>query len=306
MRPVSLRVHAGLLFVQATFGAFHVIGKGVIAVLPPLAVAGIRVAVAIPLLLALAWVVDHRLPERRDLPLLALLGLLGVFANQVLYILGLQWTTATSAGILMPSIPVFAVAAGALLGVERLHAVRTLGVVLAVGGALVLLDPVQLALGDRAFWGNLLIGVNCGCYAFYLVLQRPLLDRLPPLTVVAWAFLFGGLGTLVVSHRQVLRVSAIAVPGKTWAGLAFIVLIATVVNYALIGWALRHSSPALVATYTTLQPAFAAVLAAIFLGEQPTLRQLGGFALIVAGLMVTATGGSGQAGKESTASASCS
>ena len=116
------RVHLTLLLVQLSFGGFHVVAKAVLADLAPMALAAIRVGVATPILLILAWRRDRFMPARRDLPMLALLGGLGVFANQVLFITGLQHTTATNASILMPSVPVFAVAAAAALRIERVGA----------------------------------------------------------------------------------------------------------------------------------------------------------------------------------------
>ncbi len=278
------RMHLALLFVQVTFGAFHVISKGVLAHLDPLALAGLRALLAAPIVVTLAWHVERARPQRRDLPMLAALGLLGVLANQVLYILGLQLTTASNAGILMPSVPVFAVAIAAAFGIERLDRRRVAGVALAVAGAFVLLGPGRITVDSRAALGDLLILGNCAAYAAYLVLQRPLLRRLPPLTVVAWAFLFGGVATLAVTAPALLRVDPRVVPAAAWWGLAYIVLIPTAVNYVLISWALRRSSPALVAAYTTLQPVIAALLAIVFLGETPGVRELAGFLLIASGL----------------------
>jgi drug/metabolite transporter (DMT)-like permease len=280
----KLRVHAGLLFVQLTFGAFPVVGKGVLATLHPLALAGLRVAFATPLLLLVAWRVERVRPSRRHLPMLALLGLLGMFANQVLYILGLARTTAGNAGILMPSIPVFALAVAGLTGIERLTWRRAAGVGLAVAGAAVMLEPANLSLHGGTTLGNALILANCLSYALYLVLQRPLLRELPPLTVVAWAYVFGSIAVLAVSAPSLASTAWAAVPAAVWIGVAYIVLIPTAVNYAINSWAIRRSSPALVATYTLLQPVIAAGLGVLFLTEAVGGRELGGFVLIVAGL----------------------
>ncbi len=291
MGRIDGRVHAALLFVQITFGAFPVVGKGVLAHLPPLAVAGLRVLVAAPLLLALAWRWERMPLPRAHLKELARLGFLGVFANQVLFILGLARTTATNAAILMPSIPVFTVLVAAVLGEEKLSGRRTLGVGLAVMGALVLLDPTRFSLTGGTFLGDLLILLNCLAYAAYLVLQRPLLQRLPPLTLIAWAFVLGGVGVLAAAAPSLAAASFTAVPAGAWAGMAYIALIPTTVNYALNTWAIRRSSPALAATYTTLQPVVAALLGTVFLAERVGVQQLAGFALIVGGLAILGGGG---------------
>src|SRR5258708_20730272 len=83
-RP-SRRVHLGLLVAQLCFGGFHVVGKAVLADVPPLALAAIRVGCAAPLMAVLAWRPHGLLPARRDLPMLALLGRLAGCGNQGLF-----------------------------------------------------------------------------------------------------------------------------------------------------------------------------------------------------------------------------
>ncbi|HEX2641448.1 MAG TPA: DMT family transporter [Thermoanaerobaculia bacterium] len=277
-------VHAALLSAQVFFGVFHVVAKAVLAHMEPLALAAVRVAIAAPVMVWIAWRHDRFVPERRDLPRLALLGGLGVFANQIFFIEGLRHTTAINASILMPSLPVFAVAAGALLGVEKVGARRVLGIALSVAGALVLVNPMRFSGDGRAALGNGLILLNCCCYAVFLVLQRPLLRRIPWRTVIAGAFVFGGAGVLTVSAPALARLQPGALPASAWWGVAYIVVFATVLAYAINTWAVRRSSPSLVAAYGTLQPLVAAVLAAAFLGEHFGWAEGLGFALILAGL----------------------
>ena len=285
VEAVPLGVHVALLAVQMSFGGFHVVAKILLDELTPLALAGIRVGIATPILLLLAWSFDRCLPKRGDLPILALLGLLGVFLNQLLFIVGLQFTTATNASILMPSIPVFAVAVAALLRIESIGWRRLLGIALAVAGALVVLGPGRLSTSSSVVLGNLLILLNCLSYATFLVLQRPLLERLPWRTTIAWAFLFGGTGVLAVASLDLFRLEPAAVSGSTWAGIAYIVALPTVFSYAVNTWAVKRSSPSMAATYTTAQPLFAAALASWFLGEVLGWREGVGFLLIAAGLL---------------------
>ena len=273
-----------LLGVQGSFATLHVVGKVVLAELAPLAFAGTRVAIATPLLLLYAWRHDRFVPAREDWPRLALLGLLGIFANQTLFLLGLNFTTATSSAILMPSIPVFTAAAAAVLGIERVAGRRLAGIVAAALGALVLLDPTRLDTSPEATVGNLLILANCLCYSFFLVLQRPLLARIPWRTLVAWCFLFGSLGTLPVAAPSLAATDWGALSTAAWLGTLYIGVVPTALNFALAMWAVRRSSPAVVAAFTTLQPVFTSALAAAALGEAVRPNQVLGFLLIVLGL----------------------
>jgi drug/metabolite transporter (DMT)-like permease len=278
------RVHLTLLLVQLSFGGFHVVAKAALADLAPMALAALRVGAATPILLALAWRRDRFLPSRRDLPMLALLGGLGVFGNQVLFITGLKHTTAINAAILMTSVPVLAVAAAAALRIERVGRGRLLGILLSVAGALVLVNPLRFSADRGAALGNALILANCICYALFLVLQRPILARVPWRTVIAWSFLFGSAGVLVVAVPDLAALQPASVPGSTWLGILYIIVFPTVFAYAASTWAVRRSSPALVAAYSTLQPLVAALLAAAFLGERFGWLEGLGLALIVTGL----------------------
>lgn len=288
--PAPLAVHAALIAVQVAFGLMHVVAKGVLDQLQPLQLAALRVLLATPLLLALAWHHDRVVPSRRELPMLALLGLLGVFLNQALFIVGLDHTTATNAAILMTSIPVFAIAVAALLRIERIGRAAVFGVALTVAGCLTLLDPSRFSAAAKTTLGNLLILINCLCYATFLVIQRPILRRVPWRTVIAWSFLFGTLGVTAVAAPSLGALDPARVTPGAWLGLTFIVLVPTVFGYSLSTWAVRRSSPSLVAAYTTLQPVVAATAAVAFLGESVGPAEAAGFLLITAGLWVVGRG----------------
>jgi drug/metabolite transporter (DMT)-like permease len=282
-RP-GLPVHLVLVFVQVTFGTFHVVGKAVLAEMAPLALAGIRALVAAPVLLLLAWRKDRVLPRPRDLPLLAFLGAMGILANQVLFVIGLRHTTAINASILMVSLPGLTAAVAAVLGIERVGGGRLLGILLSMAGAMVLLEPARLDLSGGTALGNALILANCLCYSVFLVLQRPMLRRLPWRTVIAWAFLFGAAGVLAVAWPALAALPRAGLARGTWLGAFYIALVPTTMGYALSTWAVRRSSPALVAAYSTLQPLVSVLLAASFLGERFGWVQAAGFALILLGL----------------------
>lgn len=296
-RQSLFTLHLALLAVQASFSGFHVVGKLVLQDVPPLALACLRVLFATPLLLCFAARRGGRLPELRWLPKLAMLGLFGVFLNQVLFIIGLSYSTPTNAAILMTSIPAFAVGVAALLGLERLGPYRLAGVILATCGALVILDPTRFSLADSTLLGNLLILINCLSYAAFLVLQRPMLRQLPWQTVIAGAFVFGSLGVLAVGGTTLARLPATSLSAATWIGVLYILIFPTTLGYLLNSWAIQRSSSLLAAAYTTLQPLLTALLSSLFLAENLTWRQAIGFALIASGLWCVSWR-SAQAGRE--------
>lgn len=282
--PIPWQVGLALFVVQASFSGFHIVGKVVLEVLDPLALAAIRVLFATPLLLVLAWRRDRLLPAWRDLPILALLGLLGVGLNQMLFVEGLARSTATNAAILMPAIPVFAAGLGAVLGIEPVGWRRLVGIGAAVVGALAILDPTAFDLSSDTTLGNLMILGNCLSYALFLVLQRPLLERIPWRTLLAWAFVFGSLPVLAFGGGPLTSTDWNGISPTVAAGIVYILLFPTALGYSLNTWANRRSSPSVVAAYKTLQPLLTAALAVPLLGEPFGSRHLFGMVSILGGL----------------------
>jgi drug/metabolite transporter (DMT)-like permease len=289
-KHVPLRVHAVLALLQLTFGSWHVVGKYVLGYIHPLVLSELRIFGSVPLLFVASLAMERRaIPIKRDLLILSALGFLGVFANQLLFIFGLQRTTATNASILMPSTPVFTAAIAVLFRIERVSITKIAGIALAVTGSIVMLDvgAVDVAgFAGPSFIGNLMLLANCLCYSGFMVLQRAVLDRVGPLAVVAWSYLLGGIGIVIVGTPTLVSSDFSTVPSLVWWVVAYIVVVPSSLNYALTSWAIKRSSPALVATYNTLQPLSASALAAVFLGEEAGLRELAGFVLIVLGLFV--------------------
>ena len=148
-----------------------------------------------------------------------------------------------------------------------------------------MLRVTRFSFGEDTAIGNLMILVNCLSYSVFLVLARPVLLRIPPLTVTAWCFVFGGSGILIVAAPDLATVPWTTLPTLAWVGIAYVVLFPTLINYLLNTWAIKRSSSTLVATYTTLQPVVATSLAVMLLGEHFGLRELFGFLLIVSGLL---------------------
>lgn len=66
LRPVDIRVHLALLFVQISFGGFNVFGKYVLGYVSPLSLAAMRVLFAGPLLMLMALRFDSVRPKGRD------------------------------------------------------------------------------------------------------------------------------------------------------------------------------------------------------------------------------------------------
>jgi drug/metabolite transporter (DMT)-like permease len=278
-------VHAVLFLVQVLFATLAIAAKLALRDLPPAGLVLLRVSGA-----ALAFALLQRLSRlpgvqrRSDFARLALYSLLGVVANQLLYVQGLSYTTAINANILITTVPVFTFGVALALGREKASSAKVTGLLLAMAGALLLVGAGGLDVGARHKLGNVMILLNALSYAIYLVISKDLLRRYPALTVITWVFAFGAAGVLPFGLPALAGADLGAVRPVTWLVVLYIVLVPTTAVYWLSLWALHRTDSSLVAIYVYVQPVVTALVAPAVLGERLGVSAVLGGAMIFAGI----------------------
>jgi drug/metabolite transporter (DMT)-like permease len=285
--------HAALVVVQIAFASGAVEGK--IAMMPraqggegipPEAVAMARMLGAAAFFQVFARSTNHlAATTSRDHFFLALLSVLGIAANQALFLIGLRLTTATTAALLCITIPVITAALAVVMRVERPSWRTVSGLVFAgAGGAWLITGGGGAASLDR---GALLIALNCLLYSLYIVLSRGTIQRLGAMTVITWLFTWAAV-VFAMFGAPALAASLPNWTARSWAFIGYLVAMPTIVAYLANAWALGRSRPTLVTMYIFTQPAIAALLAWIQLGDRLSSRIVTSAALIAVGVAVVA------------------
>ena len=277
-----------LVAAQVVFGVWPVVGKLVLPYLPARTLVGTRVGLSGPLLFLLTrpWRAGM---NRREVLYCAMLAFFGVVANQTLFIEGLSHSTPINAAVLGCLIPCYTLLIAVMIRQEKFDARRMLGVALALLGALWLVGAERLDLGQERLWGNLALCGNTLLYSIYLVLSRPLVQKYGAFPVTGWVFGWSALEILPYSGPVLLTTDWAGLPAGVWAGVAYIVLGASVISYLCNAYALRHVSASTVAVFVYLQPVVTGLAAGKALGTRPGWQVLTAAALIFSGVAVTAT-----------------
>ena len=279
-------MHLTLVLVQFLFASLAIAGRIVLPRFPPGVLVCFRVFGATAVLLILNFLAGGTwVRNARDLLRLAILGLLGIAANQTLFLYGLRQTTAINATILVTTVPVFTVLGSVLVGHESASALKFCGILLAALGTVYLIGPDRISLAPNLALGNALIVLGMMCYAAYFIYSKSVVNRYGPVTVSFYVMLFAGFGVLpfgVAGIRQ-MRISGLEPAIWWWVG--YIVVFPTILSYLLNIWALQRASSNTVAVYIYLQPLFAALGAPLLLpGEGLTARAAVAGMTIFAGL----------------------
>ncbi len=292
MPPPIARLPAALSLVaaMALTGANVAIGKVIVAEIPTYAFLLLRFAVASAALALLARtepgpkLTHMSRRERRDLALMALLGMVGF---TVLMLEGLKRTTAADAGIITATLPAVVASLGVLFAGERLAPTQLCAVALAVAG-LILVEATGAAGGRATLVGNALVAGAVLCEASFVVLGKRLAPPYRPLRLALGANLVGLVLAAPLALIDLPSFDVGSVRLETWLLGVWYALAASVVCLWLWYRGLPYVETWLAGLATAAIPLTALAASALFLGEAIGVARLAGAALVIAGIAVGA------------------
>jgi drug/metabolite transporter (DMT)-like permease len=282
----NLKSHLAIIGANIIWGLNYVVAKGIMPdFLLPRAVVFLRISGTVILVWILHFIIPSEKVEKKDLFKMALCSVFGVVVNQILFFEGLNRTTPISASIIATGIPIYILIFSHFLLKETITGVKVLGIMIGATGALMII--LSAGTGDFRFntlLGNILIFANNTCWALYLVLLKPLMEKYDTLTIMKWTFLFGFIIIFPFSFKIAASSSFAQMPFNIWMSVLFVVFITSGFAYCLVNYSLKTVSPNVNGIYIYLQPLVATIVAIIFRNDKFTIIDLIAAVLIMSGV----------------------
>ncbi|MEJ1993582.1 MAG: DMT family transporter [Limibacillus sp.] len=278
-----------LLFVTPSFFASNMlIARATAELVPPVALAFGRWALALAILLALlgpsVW--RARRAIAGEAAELALLGALGMGVCGAFVYIGADSTTATNIGMIYATSPVMIILLARAFYGERLTPGRWLGVFLALAGmmAIVFRGQVETLLTLDLTRGDLWIMASAFSWALYSILLKHRPTRLEPKVRFAAIMLFGTLVLAPFTLLEALLFEAPEINAVSVGAVVFLALVPALGAYGSYGYVQRHLGASKTGLMLYLSPVYTAVLAYFLLAEALQGYHLLGAALVLPGL----------------------
>ena len=262
------RAHMALLASAFIWGLNYTISKYLLTDLfSPLQLIFLRLAGGTICFYVFQKMFVHEKVARKDLVMLAFLGIIGFGLNQTLFYAGMALTSPVDASILHVINPILVLIFSSLIIGEKVTFRKTGGIVLGSAGALLLIFYSSgLSFSGNHALGNIMIIMNMVCYAIYLVLIKPLTGKYHTATILKWVSLFGFIFIIPFSIKPALEIHFSAISTNTWLLVLYVIVINTFLAYFLVNYALERVMPSIVSYYTYLQP-FIAAAASVTVGS---------------------------------------
>ncbi len=222
--------------------------------------------------------------RRKYLGAIALISFVGIFAYQVLYMIGQTMTDAANIGIIYSFSPLLILVISVISRIEKPTVFTYFGVVLGVLGLMIILfEGGNLSID----FGSLLFFLAVICWACYSVFAKPVLEHYPPDITIAWMLLFGSLYMLPLALYQLPAQSWGTLSGQNILYVIISALFSLYTGYTLFYYAIMRIGPVKAGIYTNLTPVFTLIFAATIRNETIRMIQVFGLAVIITGIFVT-------------------
>ena len=241
---------------------------------------------------ALFWIISL-FTSKEPVPTKDLLGMvgasvIGLVLPQMTFLYAISMTAPIDLSVVNSITPIMTMFVAAIFLKEPITWRKAGGVALSFVGVVWLIYQSNHAGGveHSSPMGIALVILNALCFALYLGICRPIIQRYNVVTLMKWMFLFAFIIILPFSIKGVVGLNYASIPSSIWWEVAYLIFFATFVAYFLIPIGQQRIRPTLVSMYNYLQPIIACVIG-VYLGmDRLTWMKVVAAILIFAGVAI--------------------
>lgn len=265
-------------------------GKFMLGTVGPLTLIALRTIVGAVLLTLMGWKSQPGWwgQLRADPKSTAVMTLTGVVGAGTLFYMGLRTTSATNAGIIAASTPIWVALFSRAFLKEPLSVVNAAGILLSFAGLVYImcqgaLDKLAEISLNR---GDLLVLLGQLSWATYTVYSRVALAQRSPAAATASSYIAGTFILVPLCWVEAPLATEVDLSPLAVAALVYLSILSPLTNL-LYYQALTRVTPHRAAVFMNLIPILVMVSAAVFLGERVTLVQILGTTCVIGGVVLT-------------------
>ncbi|WAH43951.1 DMT family transporter [Alicyclobacillus fastidiosus] len=271
-----------LLFTSFLWGGNFVVGKFLVNHASPMTITDLRWIIAILFLFPIV-----RMKEKRKLPPLQsvlpmfLMALTGVVLFNIFQFVSLQYTTATTDGLLSTLNPVSIAVFSYLLTRDKIRPLQGVALALSFLGVIVFLfnGSITSLLNFRLNSGDLWMLAAVGMWGLYSVFGKWAMRHVSPMTSTLYSGIFG---LLLLVPFNISNFTVVNFNVQFLCSLLYTGIISTVVCMVLWNVGVQKLGPTAAGIFLNFNPIFTGILAFLFLGEQLSLTQIiSGFVVLI-------------------------
>ena len=239
----------------------------------------LRFAVASLFMFPFMTVKKLPLPSTKEIIRFLLLGAVGYVSQALCYFLAIEYATSGVAALLFYTHPALVMVFSALLFKEKITRVKLLSLILAMGGAFIIIGA--------EFNGNpkgIILALSASViYTFYILINSRVVRK--GMGVQSSAFIMLG---AAVGYGIITMFTGFTIPanGNGYLAVVLIALVSTVLAFWALLTGMQTTGPSKATLISTIQPVVTVLMSVLVLSEPITANVILGGCLVLAGLIL--------------------
>lgn len=225
--------------------------------------------------------------EKKDYWVILIMGLFNIPLNQFLFLSSLERTSAPNVALAYALTPAFVLIIAAIFLKEKLRLLKTLGIIIAIAGTVIMISKEGFNFSSRTFQGDLLALTASLSWAIYTIIGKPISQKYGGVYANGLAMFTGTLlyQPIFLLHPVEIELASISI--LNWLQIFYIGAITSGAAYAIWYYALTKIEAGKVAVFNNIQPIFTTLLALWILGQDLNPNLYIGGSLIIFGVYLT-------------------
>ena len=285
-------IYAKLFLTAVFWGGTFIAGRILAQEVAPWSGSFLRFLVASVCMVPLVWHFEGRLQRlrKKQLFVVFLSGMTGVFLYNVFFLTGLQTVQAGRASVIVASNPVLiSLFAALLFRGERMTLLKAIGVVLSVTGAVYVItrgSPSTLLEGAIGR-GELLIFGCVASWVSYSLIGKVVMRDVQPVSAVTYACLIGSAALLPPALVEGMAANLGGYSLAAWVSIVYLGFFGTCLGFIWYYEGIREIGPSKAGVFINFVPISAVIMSFFLLGEMIDASLLIGGALVLSGIYIT-------------------
>ncbi len=260
--------------------------------IPPLPFNGIRLLLSSFLLILAILIIERNLYiNKEDIPKILYLSIVGHTIYQLLFISGINFTTASNTSVILGTSPIVISIFSSYFKHEKIKPVGWLGISLGfIGLYIVIRGKGEIHLSSQTIKGDLLLALAVLLWSYYSVSSKPLLKVYSPLKFTGITMTIGSILFFPFSIKEIRELPFSSISFSAWLWLIYSGALA--LSLSLVIWfiSVQKVGNSQTAIYSNLQPVFAVIFAHFILSEKITFNIILGALIIFTGIYLARVG----------------
>ena len=282
---VRTKALVSLALVCILWGTTWIASKEGVKHMPPLQMAGVRQLVAGSLYILFFLSRGISWPKGREWYAVGILAFLNILCSNGLTTWGIKYISAGLGAIIAATFPLWMVVIGLFTSAKRIAPNALKGFILGFAGICVIFYEHLHDFFNPDFLFGICISLTAAwTWAFGTLYTKQQAKSFNPYFSLGLQMFISGIVLTVVSEGSGKTIPIAAIPWQSWAAIAYLVVLGSVVAFAAYLYALQHLSVELTSVYAYINPVVAVILGAILFGEKLTIFIVAGGAVALYGV----------------------